>query len=41
MGMYKWKKLGIPYTLEEKQPPTNELIDRTIAIYKSEGLVTY
>jgi pyruvate formate lyase activating enzyme len=41
MGMYKWKKLGIPYTLEEKQPPTNELVDRTIGIYKSEGLVTY
>ena len=41
MGMYKWQKLGIPYTLEEKKPPTNELVERTIGIYKSEGLVTY
>ena len=41
MGMYKWTKLGIPYTLEEKKPPTNELVERTIGIYKSEGLVTY
>ena len=41
MGMYKWAKLGIPYTLEEKKPPTNDLVERTIGIYKSEGLVTY
>jgi pyruvate formate lyase activating enzyme len=41
MGQYKWHKLGISYALEAKQPPTNELVDRTIGIYKSEGLVTY
>jgi len=41
MGMYKWTKLGIPYTLEEKKSPTNELVEQTIGIYKSEGLVTY
>jgi len=41
MGHYKWKQLGIPYTLEETKPPTNEVVDRTIGIYKSEGLVTY
>ena len=41
MGQYKWKQLGIPYTLEEKKPPTNEVVDRTIGIYKSEGLMTY
>lgn len=41
MGMYKWKQLGIPYTLEDKKPPTNEVVERTIDIYKSEGLVTY
>jgi len=41
MGMYKWNKLGIPYTLDAKKPPTNEVVERTIGIYKSEGLVTY
>jgi len=41
MGQYKWEKLGIPYPLKESKPPTNELVDRTIGIYKSEGLVTY
>jgi pyruvate formate lyase activating enzyme len=41
MGQYKWEKLGIPYTLNDKKPPTNEVIRQTIDIYKSEGLVTY
>jgi pyruvate formate lyase activating enzyme len=41
MGMYKWDKLGIPYSLKERKPPTNEVVDRTIGIYKAEGLVTY
>jgi pyruvate formate lyase activating enzyme len=41
MGQYKWEKLGIPYTLNDKKPPTNAVIRQTIDIYKSEGLVTY
>ena len=41
MGQYKWEKLGIPYALKDKKSPTNELVERTIGIYKSEGLVTY
>jgi pyruvate formate lyase activating enzyme len=41
MGQYKWEKLGIPYTLKDGKSPTNELVERTIGIYKSEGLVTY
>ena len=41
LGQYKWEKLGIPYSLTEKKPPTNELVERTIGIYKSEGLVAY
>ena len=41
MGLYKWEKLGTPYSLTDKKPPSNELVERTIGIYKSEGLVTY
>jgi len=41
MGLYKWEKLGTPYSLKDKKPPSNELVERTIGIYKSEGLVTY
>src|SRR4030095_11624819 len=26
MGQYKWKKLGLEYTLEDAQPPTNEVV---------------
>jgi pyruvate formate lyase activating enzyme len=41
MGRYKWKNLGLKYTLEEVEPPTNELVERTVAIYRSKGLVAY
>ena len=41
MGRYKWKSLGLQYTLEDVEPPTNELVERTVAIYRSKGLVAY
>ena len=41
MGRYKWKKLGLDYTLEQVEPPSAELIERTVAIYRAEGLKAY
>jgi pyruvate formate lyase activating enzyme len=41
MGRYKWHKLGIPYTLEAVEPPSNELVERTCALFRAEGLKTY
>jgi len=41
MGRYKWKHLGLYYTLEKVEPPTSELIERTIAIFRDEGLTAY
>jgi pyruvate formate lyase activating enzyme len=41
MGRYKWHKLGIPYTLEATEPPSNEPVERTCALFRGEGLKTY
>ena len=41
MGRYKWKQLGIKYTLEEVEAPSTDLIERTVAIFRAEGLTAY
>ena len=38
MGRYKWHKLGMTYSLEQTAPPSADLVERTIAIFKNEGL---
>lgn len=38
LGRYKWKQLNIDYTLEHAEPPSNELVERTVAIFRAEGL---
>ena len=38
MGRYKWKKLGLDYTLDHVQPPTPELIERVSGQFRSVGL---
>ena len=41
MGQYKWERLGLEYGLKDTNPPTPEVIARTVAIYRSEGLQAY
>ena len=41
LGQYKWKKLGIEYTLEDTQPPSVELVERTCALFRNAGLKAY
>jgi pyruvate formate lyase activating enzyme len=41
MGRFKWQKLGIPYTLEQTAAPSADLLQRTIAIFKNEGLQAF
>jgi pyruvate formate lyase activating enzyme len=41
MGLYKWAKLGIPYTLEHTQPPTAESVERACAAFRAAGLKAY
>jgi pyruvate formate lyase activating enzyme len=41
MGKYKWKDLGMNYTLENVEPPSEEVIERTCARFRSAGLKAY
>lgn len=41
MGRYKWHQLGIGYKLDKVEPPSGELVERTCATFRAEGLRTY
>jgi pyruvate formate lyase activating enzyme len=41
MGRYKWKQLGLDYTLDEVEPPSSDLVERTLSIFRAEGLKAY
>jgi pyruvate formate lyase activating enzyme len=38
MGEYKWEQLGYDYQLKNTPPPTSELLQKTIGIFRSYGL---
>lgn len=41
MGAFKWKQLGIEYKLENLEPPSKEIVERTCAQFRAAGLKTY
>ena len=41
MGRFKWKELKLDYTLETFEPPSNEVVERTVALFRDRGLETY
>jgi pyruvate formate lyase activating enzyme len=41
MGRFKWHQLGIEYELESVTPPSTDVIDRTLAIFRNAGLTAY
>src|ERR1043166_6336543 len=41
MGKFKWKKLGLDYQLENIEPPSRDLVDRTCAQFRCEGLKAF
>jgi pyruvate formate lyase activating enzyme len=38
MGRYKWKQLGMQYELDDVNPPSPDVVERTCAIFRAEGL---
>jgi pyruvate formate lyase activating enzyme len=38
LGHYKWERLGLDYKLASTDPPSNELVARTVGIFRSAGL---
>jgi pyruvate formate lyase activating enzyme len=41
LGKFKWKALGIPYTLEHVSPPAADLIERAVAVFRAAGLTAH
>lgn len=41
MGRYKWAELGLTYTLDSTQPPTQASVDHACAIFRAHGLKAY
>ena len=41
MGQFKWKELGLDYSLQNTEPPSHELIQRVCAQFAAEGLKVY
>jgi pyruvate formate lyase activating enzyme len=41
MGRYKWKELGLNYTLDQVEPPSNEAVERACAQFRAAGLTAF
>jgi pyruvate formate lyase activating enzyme len=41
MGRFKWKELGLDYKLGHVEPPSAELVERTCATFRAQGLKAY
>jgi pyruvate formate lyase activating enzyme len=41
MGKFKWEKLALNYTLNNTEPAPRELVERTCAQFRAEGLKAY
>src|SRR5262249_23097947 len=41
MGRYKWKTLGLNYTLDRTDPPTAKAVESACAQFRKEGLNAY
>jgi pyruvate formate lyase activating enzyme len=41
IGKYKWAQLDLPYTLPDTEPPDQQHVQRTLDVFRREGLIAY
>jgi hypothetical protein len=41
MGRFKWEKLGLDYTLNDRKAPSHELVEETCKVFRAEGLQAF
>jgi pyruvate formate lyase activating enzyme len=41
MGKYKWARLGLPYPLQDVEPPPNDSVEHVRKVFENAGLVAY
>lgn len=41
LGRYKWAKLGMPYALQDAEPAAEDVVARSVAMFRAEGLRAY
>jgi len=41
LGRYKWQQLGIPYKLQDMEPPGAAAVESALATFRAEGLTAY
>lgn len=41
MGRYKWERLGLKYECADLESPSTDLVERTVGIFRAEGLKAY
>jgi pyruvate formate lyase activating enzyme len=41
MGKFKWKALGLDYTLADASPPSQEAVEKVCAVFRAAGLKAY
>jgi pyruvate formate lyase activating enzyme len=41
MGRFKWKELGMSYSLDKVEPPTRAEVEKICALFREKGLKAY